>query len=360
MFRLFKRGRALPHAPALPFAPQDPKNYRPNIGLIACGGITEQHLRAYKAAGYQITKLYDPNRDKAEKRRAEFYPNAEVCDSYDAILSDDSIEVVDIAPHPKERVPIVEEALRAGKHVLSQKPFALDLDAAERLADVADECGRLLAVNQNGRWSPHWSYMRQAVDAGLIGEVNCADFMVHWDHNWTSETVFNEIHHLILYDFAIHWFDIATQFFGGPAKSVYAQLTHTKSQKAKPPMLANAVAEFEGGLATFVFHADTIHGPQDNTVVSGTKGKLVSTGADLGIQDVRLHTDAGEQKAQLHGTWFPDAFHGTMGELLCAIEEGRTPNHNARNNIDSLALCFAAVHSAETGAPVKVGSVRSL
>src|SRR4029079_17535866 len=60
------------------------------------------------------------------------------------------------------------------------------------------------------------------------------------------------------------------------------------------------------------------------------------------------------------GSWFPDGFHGTMGELLSAIEEKREPTNSARNNLDSLALCFAAVASADRGEPVVPGSVRTL
>ena len=52
---------------------------------------------------------------------------------------------------------MIETALAAGKHVLSQKPFVLDLDDGTRLADLADESGVVLAVNQNGRWAPHLS-----------------------------------------------------------------------------------------------------------------------------------------------------------------------------------------------------------
>ena len=49
-----------------------------------------------------------------------------------------------------------------------------------------------------------------------------------------------------------------------------------------------------------------------------------------------------------------------MGELLCAIEADREPTHSARNNLKSLELCFAALKSADTGQPVKPGSVRAL
>ena len=60
--------------PNLPYLPRDPKKYSPEIAIIACGGITKHHLTAYKAAGYRVTALCDVNRDNAEKRRVEFYP----------------------------------------------------------------------------------------------------------------------------------------------------------------------------------------------------------------------------------------------------------------------------------------------
>ena len=59
-------------------------------------------------------------------------------------------------------------------------------------------------------------------------------------------------------------------------------------------------------------------------------------------------------------TWFTNGFHGTMAELLCAIEEDRQPSNNAADNLDCLALCFAAVESAERGEPIRPGSVLAL
>src|SRR5690606_26326151 len=139
-------------------------------------------------------------------------------------------------------VAIIEAALQAGKHVLSQKPFVLDLDVGEHLADLADAHGLKLAVNQNGRWAPHFSYMRHAIDADIIGEIATVDFSLHWDHNWVKDTVFNTIHHLVLYDFAIHWFDMACVFFGGrEATRVSAAVQESPSQQASPPLLAHAI-----------------------------------------------------------------------------------------------------------------------
>ena len=348
-------------APDLPYRPRDPETYHPSIGLIACGGITEHHLRAYKGAGYHVVALCDVVPERAEKRRAEFYPDAEVYTDYRDVLRREDIEVVDVAAHPEERIGILEDAIRARKHILSQKPFVLDLDIGQRLVDLADEHGVKLAVNQNGRWAPHFSYMRHAVQAGIIGDVSSVRLAVHWDHNWTAGTDFENIKHLILYDFGIHWFDILTCFMGGRVpERVYASVARTASQKIRPPLLAQVLVEFEGAQAGLLFHGDVRHGVRDQSFIAGSDGSLFSSGPDLNEQNVTLHTDEGCASPDLEGTWFLDGFHGTMSELLCAIDEDREPTNGARSNLESLALCFAAVASADSGQPVVPGTVRRM
>jgi predicted dehydrogenase len=201
-------------APDLSYLPRDPKTYRPNIGLIACGGITASHLKAYKTAGYNVVALCDLREERARVRQHEFFPDAVITTDYRDLLARDDIEVVDIATHPPERLPLIEAALRAGKHVLSQKPFVLDLDEGERLVALADEKGVRFAVNQNGRWAPYFSYIREAVRQGLIGDVLGLHLGVHWDHTWTIGTPFENIYDLVFYDFGIHWFDFISTVLG--------------------------------------------------------------------------------------------------------------------------------------------------
>ncbi|MFA6242477.1 MAG: Gfo/Idh/MocA family oxidoreductase, partial [Candidatus Hydrogenedentales bacterium] len=292
-------------APELPYLPRDPKTYRPNIGLIGCGGIAPYHLRAYRRAGYRVSALCDVVAERSEELRREFFPDATVATDYREVLAREDIDVVDLATHPSERVAIVEEALRAGKHVLSQKPFVTDLDEGRRLVDLAEKCGLWLAVNQNGRWAPHFSYMRQAVDAGLIGDVTALHLALRWDHNWTADTTFNDVRHLILYDFAIHWFDITTCFMGDrEPRRVYASTAHSPAQRAKPYLLAQAQIEYDGALASLSFDADTRHGAEDRSVIVGTKGVLVSYGPDMNSQTVQLHTANGVATPVLEGDWF--------------------------------------------------------
>jgi predicted dehydrogenase len=346
-------------APALPYLPPRPRQYRPRIGLIGCGGISEYHLRAYQALGLEVAALCDVNLARAEQRRREFYPAAAVFSDYRDLLRRDDLAVIDIALHPNERVAAIEAALRARKHVLSQKPFVLDLEVGARLVALADEMGVTLAVNQNGRWAPHFAWMTAAIRAGLIGEVASADFTVQWDHTWTAGTPFEEIHHLVLFDFGIHWFDMAAQFLRGrQATRLTASATRTRFQKMKPPMLAQVTIEYPGAQVRLNFNGHVKHGQEDRTVVCGGAGTLRSWGPSLSNQTVVLHAAEGDAAAALEGTWFTKGFQGTMAELLCAIEDGRDPSHSARNNLASLELCFAALASADSGQPHAPGTVQ--
>lgn len=341
-------------APDLAYRPPVPRDPRAlPIGVIGCGGISAVHLAAYRHAGFAVTALSSRSRKRAGALRDEFFPEAKIAADWRALLARDDVRVVDITTSPEVRPEIMEAALRAGKHVLSQKPFVLDLASGKRLADLADEFGLQLAVNQNARWAPHFSWMRAAVAGGLIGTVSSLDCTVHWDHHWICGTAFEKVHSLLLADFAIHWFDLACCWFGDRVPTtVYAAAVRSSSQRARPPFLSHACVEFESGQATFVFNADTAHGPEDRTTLIGSHGTLRSVGPGLLDQHVSLHTKEGVARPALDGDWFREGFVGTMAEILCAIEGSRLPTHSARVNLRSLALCFAAVRSAETGSVV--------
>lgn len=347
--------------PGLPYLPRSPRNYSPGIALVGCGGITKYHLQAYAAAKFRVVALCDVVREAAEKRRDEYFPQAKVFTDYREMLKLADVEVVDVTTHPEIRGPIVADCLAAKKHVLSQKPFVLDLDEGERLATLADKHGVLLAVNQNARWAPHFSYIREAVKAGLVGELASVHCGVHWDHSWVRGSAFERVYHLIMYDFAIHWFDLLATLMGEQrAMRVFASTVKSPSQDVMPALMGQASIEFPGTQATLVFDGHAQYGPYDEVYIAGTHGTLRSFGPSVNRQTVELTLKGGSYRPELVGSWFPDGFHGTMGELLCAIEDRREPTNSARSNLRSLELCFAAVASAMTHEPVEPGTVRKL
>jgi predicted dehydrogenase len=349
-------------APELAYRPRDPQQYAPAIGLVGCGGIAAQHLAAYRAAGYNVAALCGRNIEKVRARQEQYFPEARIYTDYRELLRQDDLEVVDLLPHPNDRVPIIEAAIAAGKHVLSQKPFVTDLDVGERLVELADRHNVQLAVNQNGRWAPHFAYLCQAVREGVIGDLTSAALTVHWDHSWIADVpTLNAMEDLVLHDFAVHWFDIVANFFGEQRpQRVFASAARAAGQRAQPPMLAHALIDYDGAQATLVFNATVVYGQEDRTFLAGTKGSILSTGPSLSEQSVTLHTAEGWSVPQLEGTWFQEGFHGTMAELLCAVEEGRAPTNSARDNLRSLELAFAAIASAREGVAKEPGKVRRI
>ena len=348
-------------APSLDYKPQLPKNYRPKIGLIGCGGITIHHLNAYKTAGLDIVGLCDLNEPKMHERRDSHYPNAICYQDYNELLANSEIDVVDIALHPAPRVAVIEAALNAGKHVLSQKPFALDLNAAERLAKLAESKNLKLAVNQNGRWAPYVRYMQQAINAGLIGETNTVNIYLNWDHTWIQGTPFETIRHIILYDFAVHWVDMAVNFFPTQsAERAFGTVRKAKNQALESPLIGGATIQFSNGVANLAFDGQCSQGALERIVITGDKGVLTATGAVTKIPEVTLQTVGGIATAQLEGSWFDDGFQGAMLELLCAIEDDREPFNSAQNNLATLASVYAIIASADSGKAIPVGENRQL
>lgn len=328
--------------------------------MIGTGGISACHLDAYRTAGWEVAALWNRTQSKAESRAAAYCPKARIAENWQEILDDPEIDVVDVTLHPEHRLPIMRAALAAGKHVLSQKPFVTDLDVGADLVKLAEDRGVKLAVNQNARWAPHMAFLRDAARSGHLGEIIAVHSAVHWDHGWIAGTPFEAIEDLLLYDFGVHWFDFIASVIGPRAETVFATASHARGQRAKTPLMGQALIRFDGGQASLVMDGSVPHGPRDTSFVAGTYGSAQTDGPDLGNQTVTLTTAEGVARPKLEGNWFNDGFRGAMGELLCAIEEDRTPSNGALENLDSLALVFAAVASRQSGREVAVGSVRKM
>lgn len=339
------------------YLPAVPKDKSVGIGIIGCGGITcGTHIPAYKAQGYRIVAVADISEANAKSAGA-IAGGVPYFTDHRRLLDMKDVQLVDAATHPAPRVQLIRDALNAGKDVLSQKPFVLDLATGRELVALAKKKKRLLAVNQNGRWSPPWKVAQEWIRLGAIGEVTSVRHHCHWDHNWIAGLSFDKIHHIILYDYAIHWFDVTCCWLPErKAGSVFGACIRVPGQKAKPPLMAHAMADFGDVLASWVFDASTATFQPAEFRIEGTNGTIYGYDNDV----IELRTPDSIFRPNLQGKWFPDGFKGTMGELLCAREEGREPSNSAEDNLRSLQLCFAACQSADEQRSLNVSSVNKL
>jgi predicted dehydrogenase len=259
-------------APDLPYRPPMPRDRSAPIALVGAGGISGAHLDAYARYGLNVVAICSRDLDRARARRDAHFMSARTTDDFDSLLDDPDIRVLDLTAHPDVRLDLMRRALSAGKHVLSQKPFVENLDDGRELAELAERSGLKLAVNQNGRWAPHLAYIREAVYAGLIGEITGVHVEIRWNHGWIAGTSFEAMDDLILWDFGVHWFDFLTSVIGDRARFVHATAARVAGQTARPPLLAQASIGFDGGQASLVFDGATRYGARDSTSVIGANG----------------------------------------------------------------------------------------
>ena len=335
------------------YKPPTTKSYNPYIAIVGTGGITGTHLAAYKKAKYKIEILYNRTLSKAKKLRDIYFPKAKITNNFNDILNNKKIEILDITLHPEEREEFIKKGILAGKHILSQKPFVNNLKVGKKLVKLAKKNNVKIAINQNGRWAPHFAYIREAVKSNLIGDVISCHTSIQWNHSWIKNTEFENNYDLILYDFGIHWFDFLTSILGNRIINVFASQNKAITQTVKPPLLSQCLVQLNQGQASLIFDGFTNFGTQDRTIITGTKGTIISVGPDLGKQKIEIYTRKGKSSPKLKGSWFNDGFHGTMGELLSSIEEKRNPLNNAEDNLLSLKLTFAALESSKLNKIIK-------
>lgn len=339
------------------YKPSFPADFRPGIGVIGCGGIVRSaHLPAYRKYGLNVVGAYDIRPEAARAAQQEF-GFLHAYEALDDLLANPAIQVVDIATHPDQRVPLIQRALAAGKHILAQKPLALDVAAARGVVAEASARGLTIAVNQNGRWAPAWRVATLLVQQGAIGDVLAVTHVYDFKFGWIPGTVFDDLKHFAIYDYSVHWIDICRCWMDGKTVTeVRARDYRTANQPAhgKTPWgmwVEIAYADGASAMIRGVGCAET----QANGHpfwIHGTQGTI--RGNVLGVSDyVELEREGTFTRYHLEGSWFPDGFGGTMGELLTALHERRAPYNSAAHNLLSLQLTLAACDSADVaGAPI--------
>jgi len=138
-------------------------------GLIGCGVFGQFCLEQYqKIEGLRLIAAADVHPEAARAAADRF--GLEACESPEALLERDDLDIVHIATPPFTHKDIVTAGLRAGKHVLCEKPLATDLDDAREMVNVARETGRVLAVNLIMRYNPLCETVKHIIDQRLLGE----------------------------------------------------------------------------------------------------------------------------------------------------------------------------------------------
>ncbi|MBQ3002616.1 MAG: Gfo/Idh/MocA family oxidoreductase [Clostridia bacterium] len=145
------------------------------IGIIGCGGIANgKHMPALKNCSDLAEMVYfcDLVLSRAEEAAKKFgTPDAKVCTDYKELLADETIDVVHVCTPNRSHSFITVDALEAGKHVMCEKPMAINSEEAQKMLDAAKRTGKKLTIGYQNRHRPDSLYIKQECEDGTLGEV---------------------------------------------------------------------------------------------------------------------------------------------------------------------------------------------
>ncbi len=348
--------------PVPDYAPRFPPGRPLGIGILGAGRIAQSaHLPAYTQRGLTVTGAWSRTPATTATLLERFPIVGRVYDDPDDLLADPAVDVVDLAMGPEHRAEWLLRVVRAGKHVLVQKPLTLDIDSVLPVLDEADERGVIVAVNQNGRWAPPWRLATLLVQRGDIGDVVGVTHLHDKPLPPIAGTPFDDVPHMLVSDYLVHWLDITRCWLAGArVRSVQATDHRTPGQPedAANPWSATVQVETTAGASALVRVVGDVatSAPSCPFWIHGTRGTI--RGSLLGGDFLELDTDGTRRTFSLTGAWFVDGFAGAMGELMCAVVEHRQPYHSARHHLGTLRLVLAARASAAAEGAVQLLDVQ--
>jgi predicted dehydrogenase len=317
------------------------------------------------ADSIDIVGLVDLDRRAAETLAADFRLGDVVVDTdlADAISATGADLVFDVVI-PSARFGVVSTALKAGCHVLSEKPMATSLAEGAALIDLATETRRLHAVVQNRRYIAGIRRMRRLVESGAIGEltgIHC-DFFLAPHFGGFREQMDN----VLLLDMAIHTFDAARFVADKVPQSVYCLETNPRGSWYTHGASAHAIFEFSDAVVFTYRGSWCAEGKRTSWEsqwrLTGSKGMLTWDGEDafeatvegneagLLHGSVQVDVPAPEHDAETHG------HASVIASFIEAIRTGTRPETVSSDNIRSLAMVLGAIESGKTGQRVDISA----
>ena len=281
------------------------------------------------------------------------HPGTRVAGSADELLADPAVELVVVAAPNAVHHELAAAALRAGRHVVVDKPFTLSAADADELIALAEATDRRLSVFHNRRWDGDFLTVRRGVEAGVLGEV--ASFVSRYDRfrpvpkgSWKEEAVAGSG---LLWDLGPHLIDQAMVLFG-PPRTVWADLG-VQRPGVEAVDYVHLVLGY-GRLRAVLHAAMLVRDPGPRFEVHGDRGSLVTWGLDQPEVRATLTGEVAglEQQGRLEGV--PTAY-GSFYAAMAAAGAGEGPVPVAPTDARAtVAVIEHALTSAREGRVVEV------
>ena len=253
------------------------------IGIIGYGRIGNEHAAWIDASGAaRVAMVYDPT---PQRREIAGDRGLATTEDFSRLLSDPSIDAVLISTPTSMHCEHALAALRAGKHVMVEKPMGLDLKQSQQMADLSQQTGRVLSVFHCRRWDIDYLTVKQAIASGAFGRIiNIESRLGQWGScvgpaareyrpNWRNEASFGGGG---LYDWGSHFIDQVWQLLL-PAEPVrvFAQL-RGNVWTSDCDDFARVMIDFDSGAVALCEINTTTTRPLPRWHIDGTNGSADS------------------------------------------------------------------------------------
>jgi predicted dehydrogenase len=348
----------------LDYLPRMPQDRAMTIGCIGSGFImADCHLVAYQKAGFNPVAIASRNKSNSQAV-ANRHSIDTVYDTYQELLLDPSIAIIDIAVPPQFELEIIREAVKHADHIkgiLAQKPLGINYAQAKEIVQLCSDAGITLGVNQNMRYDQSVRACKSLLDQGLLGNPVFASIDMRAIPHWMPWQL--ELGYATLRTMSIHHLDTFRYWFGDPSR-VYCSVTEdprTAKKFKHQDGVSLYILEYENGFRASAWD-DVWSGPVreggegdiyinwriegKDGIAKGTIGwPFYPTPTPSTLDFASTQMPGQWFKPRWDEVWFPDAFAGPMAQLMCAVEEGGEPEISGKDNLKTMALVDACYQS---------------
>jgi predicted dehydrogenase len=346
----------------IPYKPDLPETVQPIIIIGAGGIVSDAHLPAYKKAGFLVHGITNRTRARAEKVAGQFnIPN--VYDTVaDAVADAPANAVYDLTIMPDQYVEVLNQ-LPDGTAVLIQKPMGDYFWQAKEILEVCRRKKLVAAINFQLRFAPFVAAARYMIDQGMIGDLYDMEVRVTLKTPWELFPLVKIHPRLEIQYHSIHYIDLIRSFLGNP-ETVYAKtLKHPAKSlsSSRSTVLMDYGDTMHAVINTNHDHDFGPHNQESFIKWEGTKGVIKAKMGLLmnypdGVPDLFEYCIPEEGSAPewktipLEGSWFPEAFIGTMASLM-RFKEGSSDllHTSVEDVIQTMAVVESAYISSDQG-----------
>lgn len=339
-----------------------------DVAIIGAGAISPAHIQAYLhfSERCNITAVCDLYVEKARQKIGEYKLDADAYADYRELLKRDDIDLVSVCTPPYTHAEIAIAAMRAGKHVLVEKPMASSLEECDAMINAAKQSGTVLSVVAQNRFTTPMMKLKAVLDTGLMGPIvhtqvdsywwrGHSYYDLWWRGTWEKEGGGCTLNH------AVHHIDIF-QWMNGMPSEMTAVMSNTSHDNAEVEDLSIAIARYDNGALAQVTSSVVHHGEQQQLIFQG-KHARVSAPWELAASKARANgfpEPDGELAAMIQRVYdgLPDLpYEGHRGQILDvldAIDKGTSVLVDGTQGRRTLELITAIYQAASTGTTVKL------